>query len=557
MHSYHMVTHEPMWPDAQFLGYPISLHFVVNDIFMCLFFGLAIMEVTEAVLPGGALYPMKRAASPLFATVGGVVGPAACYAGMVILFYHFGVFEGDMCAVSGRRLEGTGHGSGGSDASAGALEHEPCSLGAILHGWGVPTATDISLAWMFARLIFGAGHAAVNFLLVLAIVDDAIGMIIIAVVYGDPEHPVEPQWLLLIVVAVLVAWLLRKLRFPPWQAYLFFAAPFAWLGLIKAHVHPALALVPVVPFMPATHPEHSDDDNDLEAGTGSVVSSAVKLFRKFHHADAPLHGFGHSLQLPVDFGMFLFGLANAGVKLDSMGGLSFAILAGLVLGKTLGIAFFALLGRCLGFPLPPGMSVGDLFTMASLGSIGLTVALFMSNSAFVDPGLQGQAKFGAVLSVGAVGLSLLLRKLTTKTSGNGDPDSADASVDESEDSLVDEVIRVMTLQQQYRKRGVDVDIEDFQDFSRAVSTDDALSDLVRGFSDRSKRSTLAIPSQDVLGDLVRVSSNRSRRSAPAISSQDVLSDLVRGSSDRSKHSMPTLLAASPPLKGQLPAQGAI
>merc|ERR1711998_419327 len=113
--------------------------------------------------------------------------------------------------------------------------------------------------------------------------------------------------------------------------------------------------------------------------------------------------------------MFLFGLANAGVKLDSMGGLSFAILAGLILGKT----------------------VGDLFTMASLGSIGLTVALFMSNSAFVDPGLQGQAKFGAVLSVGAVGVALVLRKLTAKTKGDNDADSADECTDESQDSPVD------------------------------------------------------------------------------------------------------------------------
>ena len=48
-------------------------------------------------------------------------------------------------------------------------------LGAVLYGWGVPTATDISLAWMVAILVFGYGHRAIGFLLLLAVVDDGIG----------------------------------------------------------------------------------------------------------------------------------------------------------------------------------------------------------------------------------------------------------------------------------------------------------------------------------------------------------------------------------------------
>ena len=78
------------------------MHFLVNDIFMCFFFGLAIKEVTEALLstaaessrrflvfgalpceallPGGSLSPIRRATNPLMATLGGVVGPVAAYA---------------------------------------------------------------------------------------------------------------------------------------------------------------------------------------------------------------------------------------------------------------------------------------------------------------------------------------------------------------------------------------------------------------------------------------------------------------------------------------------
>jgi len=123
----------------------------------------------------------------------------------------------------------------------------------LLNGWGVPTATDISLAWMFALLIFGAGHPAINFLLLLAIADDALGMAIIAAFYGNPEKPVEPVWLLLVLVAMAVAFLLRCLKVQYWSLYVMLSGPISWLGLILAHVHPALALVFVVPFMPAMH----------------------------------------------------------------------------------------------------------------------------------------------------------------------------------------------------------------------------------------------------------------------------------------------------------------
>lgn len=219
-----------------------------------------------------------------------------------------------------------------------------------------------------------------------------------------------------------------------------------------------------------------------------------------------------------------------------------AILAGLIVGKTLGIASFALLGRCLGFPLPPGMSVGDLFTMASLGSIGLTVALFMSNSAFIDAGLQGQAKFGAVLSVGAVFVSLVLSKLTASKNGDA-PLEPPIDVEQGQESLVDEVIRLMILQRQYRKRGVDVDIDDFDAFSRAVSTEDAniYSDLVRGSSTKTKRSA-PLNGDVAFQDLVRGSSTKSKRSAPSMSGPAT----VRGISNRSKRSVPVpVLLGSP------------
>lgn len=442
-HSYHDFIDKHI-AGLEVIGHKITLHFIVNDIFMCFFFGLAIKEVAEALLPGGSLSPLKRAANPLLATIGGVGGPAAVYAVCVWGFYEGGMFEGEQCSSpDARRLAGGG-GSGASGAS-GELVLEDCTCLMLLKGWGVPTATDISLAWMFAVIIFGQGHPAINFMLLLAILDDAIGMAIIAVFYGDPDHPVEPQWLLGVCGASVLAFLLRKIGIPFWWMYVLLCAPISWVCLLKAHVHPALALVFVVPLMPASHALIAEEGEcnlgacDLgpeqlkvhkqktmlnrlvgEDGTGGAMSRWIDkspTMKKMvsmimsEEEEAPMHKFEAQMKLPVDLGMFFFGLANAGVKLDSIGTMTYSIIIALVVGKTLGIAAFSLLGVALGFGLPVGLSVGDLVAMSCLASVGLTVALFVADSAFPEPGLKGQAKMGAVLSVGGPAIAWTLKIL--------------------------------------------------------------------------------------------------------------------------------------------------
>mmetsp|Transcript_31236 Transcript_31236/g.89553 ORF Transcript_31236/g.89553 Transcript_31236/m.89553 type:complete len:1231 (-) Transcript_31236:33-3725(-) len=492
-HSYHDMSHS-VWVEGDLFGdkVPLSLHFIVNDIFMCFFFGLAIKEVTEAVLPGGSLSPITRAVNPLMATVGGIVGPIIVYVIFASIFDAAGSFDGMMCvqpAESGgdhRRL-----GAGGA-AAGGPLE--PCTTGMVLKGWGVPIATDISLAWMFALLIFGAGHPAINFLLLLAIVDDAIGMVIIAIFYGDPEKPVKPQWLLLVLLAMVCAGTLRvvlhKLNMQFWSLYVFLCGPIAWLGLYMAHVHPALALVFVIPFMPATathsagtHPHDGDRAHPTIQKVGqianalpgtrpelrrnnTIIQKAANMLLKLE--SAPLHTFEHHLKLPVDLGMFFFGLANAGVKFGSVGGITGSVVIALLIGKTLGIAFFALLAMAMGFGLPAGINVGDLFSMAALGGVGLTVALFMANQAFIDPELQGQAKMGAVISILSALLSYCIRKLHRVCTGaDKDTDSmigqaaGDSDEDEEwlDDIVVDDLLQVLWTQRRYHARGTFMPIE--------------------------------------------------------------------------------------------------
>jgi len=341
--SYHHLVHAPLFGagGAHGAGHGVTLHFLFNDVFMVLFFGIAAKETTESCLPGGALNPPRKAVNPLLATLGGVLGPVAVYFAWVA--------------------------ATGDDAIAG--------------GWGIPTATDIALAWLVARMVFGKGHPAVSFLLLLAVADDGIGLAIIAVFYPDPSHPVQPVFLLVVVAAAVAAFVMRRRGVKSFWPYLLGPGVLSWFGLFSAHLHPALALVPIIPMMPtASH------DEGLFAEHGG------------HHRDT-LNRFEHAFKLPVDLGLFGFGLMNAGVALSSVGTATWGVLIALVVGKTGGVYTFAMLGQRLGFPLPKGMNGKSLLVTGMIAGLGLTVALFVAGVAFTDPTLQGAAKMGALGSV--------------------------------------------------------------------------------------------------------------------------------------------------------------
>ena len=104
--------------------------------------------------------------------------------------------------------------------------------------------------------------------------------------------------------------------------------------------------------------------------------------------------------MPVDFGMFFFTLANAGVNLRGGGGpLTIAIVGALVIGKILGIVGMVLLFSKLNLaPVNSAIKKKDLVMLSSNAAIGLTVALFVAGEAFPNQRLQSEAKFGALLS---------------------------------------------------------------------------------------------------------------------------------------------------------------
>lgn len=342
-----------VWANADPAGYDrfihcpllcgLSLQFITNDLFMVFFFGIAAVEITLSCLSGGDLNPPAKAINPLIATVGGIAGPAIIYLAL-------------------NRLVGTPE---------------------LYRGWGIPTATDIAFAWLAARTIFGRNHPAVTFLLLLAVADDAVGLGIIAVFYTNPLLPPRPLMLLITVAGCGAAWAFRRLNVRSYWPYLLFGGGASWAGLFLARLHPALALVFVIPFIPHTRP------------------APERPFEHDIHDLSPLARFERQWRLVVDFGMFLFGLVNAGVELTCVGTPTWLVLASLIIGKTLGIFLFALAAAKAGYPLPRGVTKGDLLVVGIVAGVGFTVALFVAGEAFIDPVTQGAAKMGALLSFAA------------------------------------------------------------------------------------------------------------------------------------------------------------
>lgn len=351
----------------------LSMHYLVNDVLMAFFFAIAAKEVWEAVILKNGSLRGRKAATPLVATAGGMFGPIAVYLGMAAFL--------------------------GSDV-----------YDAVQRGWAIPTATDIAFSYLVGRMVFGAGHPAVRFLLLLAIADDAAGLIILAVFY--PSGDLAPAWLLLslgaaVGVYVFFNWLPRrmdrgnqlrpnstwvreKLGFWPYAV----AGALSWYGFQESGLHPALGLLPVVPTIP-----HAD-----------------RAFGIFSEAEKYLHDLlneiEHMLKHPVEIILFFFGLMNAGVEFSAIGAPTWLVLAGLIIGKPFGILLFGwVAAHPMRLGLPSGMRTSDLFIIGCVAAIGFTVSLFIASVAF-DPGpVQDAAKMGALFSFAAAILSIVVGKL--------------------------------------------------------------------------------------------------------------------------------------------------
>jgi NhaA family Na+:H+ antiporter len=373
----------------------------INDGLMAVFFLVVGLEIKREVLVG-ELSSVRGAALPIAAALGGAMVPAAIYLAI----------------------------NAGAEGSA---------------GWGIPMATDIAFALGVLALLGDKAPVAIKvFLTALAIVDDIVAVLVIALFYTS-----EISWGALgiggiFLVALIVANLIgvgrtlvyALLGIGLWLCFLLSGVHATIAGVILALTVPAISFINPGAFLERSR--YVLDRFEKAGAKGENVLSNEERQAALHalnHAayklEPPLHELEHTLHPWVVFAIMpLFALANAGVQLG--GGIADAltspvalgIVAGLVVGKQLGITLFAWLAVKSGVSqLPEGIRWRHVYGAGWLAGIGFTMSLFISDLAFSASRLVDAAKLGILVAslIAAVVGWVILRGASSPLRGASSP----------------------------------------------------------------------------------------------------------------------------------------
>ena len=332
-------SYEELWQHSLTLGFgeaSIShdLRHWVNEGLMTFFFLVVGLEVKRELV-NGELDSMRKALLPVVAAIGGMVLPGAIYLSL---------------------------NAGGPGAN----------------GWGIPMATDIAFAVGALSLFAAASASSRVFLLSLAIVDDIGAIVLIAIFYSGGVSGPALSIALVIVAAVTI---LRRIDFA-WTPLYIALGVALWLATSASGVHGTLAGVAMGLMAPAKRGEDSDP----------------RLPPVTEHLVHMLHPWTSYAIVP------LFALANAGVEVSgsaltaaSTSTVGVGIVAGLVLGKLVGIGASAWIAVRSGLRGPPDDGWRTTIGVSALAGIGFTVSLFIADLAFTDPDLVAEAKIGILV----------------------------------------------------------------------------------------------------------------------------------------------------------------
>lgn len=393
-HSYHSLWHLPVSFAIGGFELSRSLHFIINDALMTIFFLVIGLEIRREIHEG-ALSSLRQASLPVVAALGGVMVPALIYL---------------------------------------AVNTDPSRI----QGWAVPTATDIAFA-LGALALLGRGIPS-NIrvlLLALAIIDDIIAVLIIAFFYSGG---LEWSGFLISGFGIVIVYGFQRSGIGSGFAYIV-PGTIIWLGLLIAGAHPTLAgvmlgmMTPVAPLplrerpikslMEAAHQldtnGSTDNGHQLAAQLRQLRLAQRELLPPVVRIQSILHPWVAFIVMP------LFALTNAGVSLGDVDlsapheyWVAAGILLALVVGKPLGIVGMSWLAVRLGLcQLPAAVSWSGIMLVGLLGGIGFTMSIFISMLAFEDAALLGAAKLGVLagsLMAIALGLAwglLYLRKHRT------------------------------------------------------------------------------------------------------------------------------------------------
>jgi NhaA family Na+:H+ antiporter len=357
----------------------------INDGLMAIFFFLVGLEIKREVLIG-ELSSLRQAAFPLIAAIGGAIFPA--------LFYL-------------------------------SIAHS----GEAAKGWAIPMATDI--AFVLGVLAILGNRIPVSlkiFVTALAIADDLIAVLVIAIFYTDRIHVVSLA-LGLAGVALCFAANLLGIRKPAIYAVIGIGV---WYAALKSGVHATVAGVLLAFTIPArTYVDRESfvkrsrwliDRFEAALPHSSDSHSAVHMMEsQLELVESPLHRIERFLHPWISFAIMpLFAFANSGVRIfgnlaaAARHPISLGIVLGLFIGKPLGIWLFARLAVISRLATaPPEFSWKADFGAAWLSGIGFTMSLFIAGLAFGDGASLDIAKIGtmaASLAAGVCGSLLLLRR---------------------------------------------------------------------------------------------------------------------------------------------------
>jgi len=394
--GYEALWHTPLSIGLGDFVFSRSLHYWLNDALMTVFFLVVGMEIRREIHEG-SLADLRQAALPVIAALGGVAAPT--------LFY---------LAINGQEL--------------------------TRRGWAVPTATDIAFAVGVLALLGRSIPRNVRiFLLALAIIDDIVAVLIIALFYSGG---LDFKGLFIAAAGILAVFALQAIGVASAYAYTLPGA-LLWFGLLWSGAHPALAgvvlglITPVVPRRAEEQPLETatralDDLRGLAAQRVADPHRKARPLRSLRKAQRellpPVTRVQMALHPWVAFGILpLFAFANAGVNISGID-LSIAdvrqvtvgVIAALVVGKPLGVIGASWLAVRSGIcRLPTAVTWSGICLVGLLAGIGFTMSIFIAALAFNDPHLLNAAKAGVLVASSVAGIAgLTWGKFTARSSEN-------------------------------------------------------------------------------------------------------------------------------------------
>lgn len=279
-------------------------------------------------------------------------------------------------------------------------------------GWPVPLGSDVVLAYLIGRRVFGADHPALHLLLLLTIATDILALLVLGLTH--PNTSLRLLWLALPITASFGAWAMfgrrpqdgaserrKRASLAIWPYAV--AGALSFIGVAASGLPPALGLLPVLPAI-----AHADRNFGLFAEAEGLLHD-------------PLNRLAQLLVRPLAVVLFLFGLTRGGVDLFAFAPTTLTTLAALWLGRPLGMIVIGLgLAAVLGLRLPHGITLRDILAVIMIMAMGFTVPVLGLDSTLPGGAMQEAARLGLAISLlaGPVALLLTRRRYAAGTQGS-------------------------------------------------------------------------------------------------------------------------------------------